>query len=143
MNKNTNVENFSTEFDISVFLRIGQSLCNNNDCVYKDNNLIFLKLDETIKSFENEKVSILNKIEILSLSNKKISDTLKKYESELNDSDLNNKFSIFENFKREKIKKIIERDTKIYNETFEKITNMYEQIIQIEENIKKTKMLYL
>ena len=141
MNKNTNVENFSTEFDISVFLRIGQSLCNNNDCVYKDNNLIFLKLDETIKSFENEKVSILNKIEILSLSNKKISDTLKKYESELNDS--NNKFSIFLNFKREKIKKIIERDTKIYNETFEKITNMYEQIIKIEENIKKTKMLYL
>lgn len=138
MNKNTNVENFSTEFDISVFLRIGQSLCNNDDCVYKDNNLKFLKLDETIQSFENEKVSILNKIEILSLSNKKISDTLKKYESELNDS--NNKFSIFGNFK---IKKIIERDTKIYNETFEKITNMYEQIIQIEENIKKTKMLYI
>jgi len=143
LNKNTNVENFSTEFDISVFLRIGQSLCNNNDCVYKDINLKFLKLDETIQSFENEKVSILNKIEILSLSNKKISDTLKKYESELNDSDLNNKFSIFLNFKREKIKKIIERDTKIYNETFEKITNMYEQIIEIEESIKKTKMLYL
>jgi DNA repair exonuclease SbcCD nuclease subunit len=139
LNKNTNVENFSTEFDISVFLRIGQSLCDNNDCVYKDNNLFFLKLDENIKSFENEKVSILNKIEILSLSNKKISDTLKKYESELNESDLNNKFSIFLNFKREKIKKIIERDTKIYNETFEKITNMYEQIIKIEENIKKTK----
>ena len=143
MNKNTNVENFSTEFDISVFLRIGQSLCNNNDCVYKDINLKFLKLDETIKSFENEKVSILNKIEILSLSNKKISDILKKYESELNDYDLNNKFSIFFNFKREKIKKIIERDTKIYNETFEKITNMYEQIIKIEEDIKKTKLVYL
>jgi hypothetical protein len=143
LNKNTNVENFSTEFDISVFLRIGQSLCNNNDCVYKDINLKFLKLDETIQSFENEKVSILNKIEILYLSNKKISDTLKKYESELNDSDLNNKFSIFLNFKREKIKKIIEIDTKIYNETFEKITNMYEQIIEIEESIKKTKMLYL
>ena len=143
MNKNTNVENFSTEFDISVFLRIGQALCNTNDCVYKDNNLIFLKLDETIKSFENEKVSILNKIEILSLSNKKISDTLKKFESELNDSDLNNKFSIFLNFKREKLKKIIERDTKIYNETFEKITNMYEQIIKIEEDIKKTKAFYL
>jgi hypothetical protein len=141
LNKNTNVENFSTEFDISVFLRIGQSLCN-NDCVYKDINLKFIKLDENIKSFENEKVSILNKIEILSLSNKKISDTLKKYESELNDSD-SNKFSIFLNFKREKIKKIIERDTKIYNETFEKITNMYEQIIQIEESIKKTKMLYI
>jgi hypothetical protein len=143
LNKNTNVENFSTEFDISVFLRIGQTLCDNNDCVYKDNNLFFLKLDEKMKSFENEKASILNKIEILSLSNKKISDTLKKYESELNDSDLNNKFSIFLNFKREKIKKIIERDTKIYNETFEKITNMYEQIIKIEEDIKKTKMLYI
>ena len=143
MNKNTNVENFSTEFDISVFLRIGQSLCDNNDCVYKDINLKFFKLDETIKSFENEKISILNKIEILSLSNKKISDTLKKYESELNDSDLNNKFSIFLNFKREKLKKIIERDTKIYNETFEKVTNMYEQIIAIEESIKKNKSLYI
>ena len=41
------------------------------------------------------------------------------------------------------VKKIIERDTKIYNETFEKITNMYEQIIKIEEDIKKTKLVYL
>jgi predicted nucleic acid-binding Zn-ribbon protein len=122
-------------------------MSNNSDMFFFKNNKTieeykgdFLKLDENIKSFENEKASILNKIEILTMSNKKISDTLRKYETELND--VNNKFSIFLNFKRSKIKKMIERDTKIYNETFEKVTNMYEQIIEIEEFIKKTKSLY-
>jgi predicted nucleic acid-binding Zn-ribbon protein len=123
-------------------------MSNNSDMFFFKNNKTieeykgdyFLKLDENIKSFENEKASILNKIEILTMSNKKISDTLRKYETELND--VNNKFSIFLNFKRAKIKKMIERDTKIYNETFEKVTNMYEQIIEIEESIKKTKSLY-
>jgi hypothetical protein len=104
----------------------------------------FLNLDE-LKSFEKEKASILSKIEILSTSNKKISDKLKDYECELDD--LNNKFSIFLNFKRAKIKKMIDRDSKIYNETFEKVTNMYEQIIaieeSIEESIKKNKSLYI
>ena len=127
-------------------------MSNNSDMFFFKNNKTieeykgdFLKLDENIKSFENEKASILNKIEILTMSNKKISDTLRKYETELND--VNNKFSIFLNFKRAKIKKMIERDTKIYNETFEKVTNMYEQIIaieeSIEESIKKNKSLYI
>ena len=122
-------------------------MSNNSDMFFFKNNKTieeykgdFLKLDENIKSFENEKASILNKIEILTMSNKKISDTLRKYETELND--VNNTFSIFLNFKRAKIKKMIERDTNIYNETFEKVTNMYEQIIEIEESIKKTKSLY-
>ena len=122
-------------------------MSNNSDMFFFKNNKTieeykgdFLKLDENIKSFENEKASILNKIEILTMSNKKISDTLRKYETELND--VNNTFSIFLNFKRAKIKKMIERDTKIYNETFEKVTNMYEQIIEIEASIKKTKSLY-
>ena len=122
-------------------------MSNNSDMFFFKNNKTieeykgdFLKLDENIKSFENEKASILNKIEILTMSNKKISDTLRKYETELND--VNNTFSIFLNFKRAKIKKMIERDTNIYNETFEKVTNMYEQIIEIEASIKKTKSLY-
>ena len=70
---------------------------------------------------------------------------MKDYECELDD--LNNKFSIFLNFKRAKIKKMIDRDSKIYNETFEKVTNMYEQIIaieeSIEESIKKNRSLYI
>ena len=134
-------------------MRIGQSLSNNNDNFFLKNTKTieqykridkFLNLDE-LKSFEKEKTDILNKIEILSTSNKKISDKLKEYECELDG--LNNKFSIFLNFKRAKIKKMIERDTKIYNETFEKVTNMYEQIIaieeSIEESIKKNKSLYI
>lgn len=153
MFKNNNNANFVTEFDSSVFLRMGQSLYNNNDMFFFKNTKTieeykgidkFLNLDE-LKTFENEKTDILNKIEILTTSNKKISDKLKEYECELDD--LNNKFSIFLNFKRAKIKKIIERDTKIYNETFEKVTNMYEQIIaieeSIEESIKKNKSLYI
>ena len=76
MIKNIDEANFSTEFDSQVFIRIGQALCNYN----KKDEDVFLNTNKTIediKSFENEKLNILNTIEILSISNKKISDKIK------------------------------------------------------------------
>lgn len=155
MIKNNSEDSFSNEFDSSVFIRIGQTLCNNYEqeneeklILFKTNKTIedykreyFVRLDEDIKSFENEKVNILNNIEILSISNKKISDKI-KFNIKLLEK-LQNKFSIFFTFyEKDNIKDVIKKDTMIYNETFEKITSLYEEIVKIDGYIKRTKSYY-
>lgn len=150
--KTIHEENFSQEFDSQVFIRIGQALCNynkkdeviflnTNKTIEHDKSDSILKLDEDIKSFENEKLNILNEIEILSTSNKKISDKI-KFNERLLDK-LKNKFFILHIYEKDNIKYMIQKDTLIYNETFEKIANLYEEIIKIDDKIKKTKTFYI
>lgn len=152
MMKTIHEENFSQEFDSQVFIRIGQALCNynkkdeviflnTNKTIEHDKSDSILKLDEDIKSFENEKLNILNEIEILSTSNKKISDKI-KFNERLLDK-LKNKFFILHIYEKDNIKYMIQKDTLIYNETFEKIANLYEEIIKIDDKIKKTKTFYI
>ena len=114
---------YDNQFDISVFIRIGQSLCYQNQ-FYKDNE------NET---FEIKKKELLDQIKYLTLSNKQLSDKIKLKENQLHN--LNNTFTILDFFtnkqKIAKLKKEIEEEIKIYNETFDNITNMYEEIEQI------------
>lgn len=112
---------FDNEFDISVFIRIGQSLCDQHQ-IYKE--------DDENEIFETKKRELLDQIEYLTLSNKKLSDKIKIKENELHD--LNNTFTILDYFtnkqKIAKLKKEVEEENKLYNDTFDKITNMYEEI---------------
>ena len=114
---------YDNEFDASVFIRIGQSLCDQIQ-IYKD--------DENEK-FETKKKELLEQIKYLTLSNKQLSDKIKLKENEL--YDLNNTFTILNFFtnkqKIAKLKKEIEEENRMYNETFDNITNMYEEIEQI------------
>ena len=114
---------YDNQFDISVFIRIGQSLCYQNQ-FYKDNE------NET---FEIKKKELLDQIKYLTLSNKQLSDKIKLKENQLHN--LNNTFTILDFFtnkqKIAKLKKEIKEEIKIYNETFDNITNMYEEIEQI------------
>ena len=114
---------YDNEFDASVFIRIGQSLCDQIQ-IYKD--------DENEK-FETKKKELLEQIKYLTLSNKQLSDKIKLKENEL--YDLNNTFTILDFFtnkqKIAKLKKEIEEENRMYNETFDNITNMYEEIEQI------------
>ena len=115
---------YDNEFDSSAFFKIGESMYNNNDSFCKD--------DEN-ETFETKKKELLDQIEYLTLSNKKLSDKIKLKENELHD--LNNTFTILDFFtnkqKIAKLKKEVEEENKIYNDTFDKITNMYEEIEQI------------
>lgn len=128
---NDNNEDFlyDNEFDRSVFIKIGESMYNNLDC--------FLIDEEKETMFETKK-ELLYQIEYLTLSNKKLSDKLKIKEIELHN--LNNKFTIFDFFtnkqKIAKLKKEVEEENKIYNDTFDKITNMYEEIEQIGQKFE-------
>ena len=78
MIKNNSDNDLSLKIDSSVFLRIGQSLCKDNEYSFIDVSLntktqeeykrdYFLKLDEIIKSFENKKNDILNDINFLTI----------------------------------------------------------------------------
>ena len=151
MIKNNSDNDLSLKIDSSVFLRIGQSLCKDNDYSFIDFPVnkktqeeykrdYFLKLDEIIKSFENKKNDILNKINFLTIHNKNISDKIKLQEYELHV--LQSKISFPWVLNKEKNKKLIQEDKKIYKETFEKITSLYEEIINLNEYIKKTKSYY-
>ena len=117
---------YDNEFDSSAFFKIGESMYNNNDSFCKD--------DEN-ETFETKKKELLVQIEYLTLSNKKLSDKIKLKENELYNS--NKTFKILDFFtnkqKIAKLKKEIEEENKIYTDTFEKITNMYEEI---EQNLK-------
>jgi hypothetical protein len=151
MIKNNSDNDLSLKIDSSVFLRIGQSLCKDNEYSFIDVSLntktqeeykrdYFLKLDEIIKSFENKKNDILNDISFLTIHNKKISDKIKLQEYELNI--IQSKISFPWVLNKEKNKKLIQEDKKIYKETFEKITSLHEEIINLNEYIKKTKSYY-
>jgi citrate synthase len=120
---------YDNEFDASVFIRIGQSLCDQHQ-IYKE--------DDENEIFETKKRELLDQIEYLTLSNKKLSDKIKIKENELHD--LNNTFTILDFFtnkqKIAKLKKEVEEENKLYNDTFDKITNMYEEIDQIGQKFK-------
>lgn len=120
---------YDNEFDASVFIRIGESMYNDLDCYYKDDD------NERV---ETKKKELLDQIEYLTLSNKKLSDKIKIKENELHD--LNNTFTILDFFtnkqKIAKLKKEVEEENKIYNDTFDKITNMYEEIEQIGQKFE-------
>jgi len=121
---NDNNQDFlcDNEFDRSAFIKIGESMYNNMSCFIKD--------DETELTFETKKNELLDQIECLTLSNKKLSDKIKIKEIEL--YNLNNTFTLFDFFtnkqKIAKLKKEVEEENKIYNDIFDKITNMYEEI---------------
>ncbi len=109
---------------IEVFITIGQSLV--EECV---------NFEYEINELENKKIKIFEEIEKLSLSNKKLSDKIK--ENEVNLTKLNkNKFSFFYKSNKEHLYKVLTDDQKLYDETFEQISELYEEIIQITEKIK-------
>jgi hypothetical protein len=151
MIKNNSDNDLSLKIDSSVFLRIGQSMCEDNNYYFIDVSLniktqeqykrdYFLKLDESIKSFEDQKNDILNKINFLTITNKKTSDKIKLQEYEL--AFLEKKLSFPWVLNKENFKNSIQNNKNLYKETFEKITNLHEQIINLNEYIKKTKSYY-
>ena len=128
MNSDKNDFLYDNEFDISVFIRIGQSLCYQNQFYKDDENEIF----------EIKKKELLDKIEYLTLSNKKLSDKIKIKEIELHN--LNKNFTILDFFtnkqKISKLKKELQEENQIYNYTFDKITTMYDEIGKIGQKFE-------
>ncbi len=71
----------------------------------------------------------------MSLLNKKLSDSIKENEIKLQELS-NMKFLFFSKSNKQNLQKILENDTKLYNENFAKISDLYEQLIEITEQLK-------
>lgn len=110
------------EFDGRVFILIGQSLSND----YQE-----------IANFEAEKkekiLELNNLIEISTKLTCKIKENEKLLEKE------KGKFKLFSS--ERKLSKIIEEDTQIYNDIFAKISDLHEDILNIDKLIEKIKDL--
>ena len=136
------------EFDARVFIMIGQSLSNSEETEESVSIIQSLKksqedyqreyiqkLYQDIADFEAEKaeknLELNNLIEIST----KLTSKIKENENNLKKE--KEKFKLFSS--ERKLSKIIEEDMKIYKEIFAKISNLHEDILNIDKWIVKTK----
>lgn len=140
------------EFDARVFIMIGQSLSvsdSNSEETEESVSIIqslkksqedyqreyIQKLYQDIADFEAEKaeknLELNNLIEIST----KLTSKIKENENNLKKE--KEKFKLFSS--ERKLSKIIEEDMKIYKEIFAKISNLHEDILNIDKWIVKTK----
>ena len=122
------------EFDARVFILIGQSLSTFINVNEEEDHK---KLNQDILNFESEKkeknLELNNLIEISTKLTSKIKENERLLEKE------KEKFKLFSS-ERELIK-IIEEDTQIYNDIFAKISDLHEDILNIDKLIEKFKDL--
>ena len=122
------------EFDARVFILIGQSLITFINVNEEEDHK---KLNQDILNFESEKteknLELNNLIEISTKLTSKIKENEKLLEKE------KGKFKLFSS--ERKLSKIIEEDTQIYNDIFAKISDLHEDILNIDKLIEKIKDL--
>ena len=127
------------EFDARVFILIGQSLSNESE----ESNNIIKSLNKTqenyqreyIANFEAEKIEKSKELENLIEISTKLTSKIKANEEQLKKE--KEKFKLFSS--ERKLSKIIEEDTQIYNDFFAKISNLHEDLLNIDKRISKTK----
>jgi hypothetical protein len=122
------------EFDARVFILIGQSLSTFINVNEEEHHK---KLNQDILNFESEKteknLELNNLIEISTKLTSKIKENERLLEKE------KGKFKLFSS--ERKLSKIIEKDTQIYNDIFAKISDLHEDILNINKLIEKIKDL--
>lgn len=122
------------EFDARVFILIGQSLSTFINVNEEEDHK---KLNQDILNFESEKaeknLELNNLIEISTKLTSKIKENERLLEKE------KEKFKLFSS--ERKLIKIIEEDTQIYNDIFAKISDLHEDILNIDKLIEKIKDL--
>jgi hypothetical protein len=120
------------EFDARVFILIGQSLSTFINVNEEEDHK---KLNQDILNFESEKaeknLELNNLIEISTKLTSKIKENERLLEKE------KGKFKLFSS--ERKLSKIIEEDTQIYTDIFAKISELHEDLLNIDKLIAKKK----
>ena len=131
--------------DKNIFFKLGNHLYNNNN--YLINNEIFEKNKKTYDEYKQNYIDKLNnqnkfldnlkkeltiKINELTLKNKNISDEIKFEQNKFN-----NKSFFYNLFNKDNISHKINENNQLYNLNFETITELYEEIVNIDFYIKK------
>lgn len=130
--------------DKNIFFKLGNHLYNNKN--YEINYEIFEKDKKTYDEYKKNYIDKLNnqnkflknlkqeltiKINELTLKNKNISDEIKSEQNKLKNK------SFYGYFKKDNILQKVNDNNNYYNLNFETITELYEEIINIDEYIKK------
>jgi septal ring factor EnvC (AmiA/AmiB activator) len=133
------------ELNGNVFIIIGQSLSDSkSDIIINDiKQSITLKksqeddkkLNQDITNFEEEKSEKILELNNLIEISTKLTSKIKENEAQLKKE--KEKFKLFSS--ERKLSKIIEEDTQIYKEMFAKISELHEDILNIDKLIEKIK----
>lgn len=142
---------YITECTNISFIRIGISLTNDSDFIEQDEKNIYYiksydevyfdylsKLDKKIDRLFYKQEKIQEQINIFTLENKITSDNIKFLESKLNNKNILSIIKYYSS-KEDLVIQLNEENQK-YNNTFNNITKLYETILEIDEEIKNTKM---
>ena len=145
-------DEYITECTNISLIRIGISLTNETDFIDSDSDqqniyiksydeLYFdylTKLDKKIDRLFYKQEQIQEKINKLTLENKITSDNIKFLELKLSNKNILSIIKYYSS-KENLVIKLFEENKK-YNNTFNDITKLYETILEIDEEIKNTKM---
>jgi len=141
---------FITELDRNTFLRIGQSLVPNSGLDEDENDVIIktdeevrheylTKIDHKLDSLLYKQKQLLKKINELTLENNTTLENMKTLKAKIN-----NKVEIISLIRlylnKEKFKNQLNEETEKYCNVFDIITQLHEQVLEIEEQIKNTKI---
>lgn len=145
-------DEYITECTNISLIRIGISLTNETDFIDSDSDqqniyiksydeLYFdylTKLDKKIDRLFYKQEQIQEKINKLTLENKITSDNIKFLELKISNKNILSIIKYYSS-KENLVIKLFEENKK-YNNTFNDITKLYETILEIDEEIKNTKM---
>ena len=133
---------FITELDRNTFLRIGQSLVPNSG-LKKDEREVIIKTNEEVRheyltKIDHKLDSLVYKQEQLLLENNTTLENMKKLKAKIN-----NKGSIISlitlYLNKEDLENQHNEETEKYCNVFVIITQLHEEVLEIEEQIKNTK----
>lgn len=149
MNKEDMYTDFIAELDRNAFLRIGQSLVSNSG-LDEDENDVIIKTDEEVRHEYLTKIDhkivnllykqeqLLEKINVLTLENNTTLENMKNLKAKIN-----NKGGIISMIRlylnKEELESQHNEETEKYCNVFDIITQLHEQVLEIEEQIKNTK----
>jgi hypothetical protein len=138
---------FISEVQRNVFLRVGQTLINEFEPksniyikTYEESKFEYLaKIDNKLDALFYKQEKILEQINVLTLENKNTLDNITVYEEQLHCKNIFTMIKIYS--KREYLQMQLDNDKTKYITTFGIITKLHEDILEIDEQIKNTKLL--
>jgi hypothetical protein len=149
MNNEDMYKDFIAELDRNAFLRIGQSLVSNSG-LDEDENDVIIKTDEEVRHEYLTKIDhkicdllykqeqLLEKINVLTLENNTTLENMKTLKAKINKKDgIISFIRLYLN--KEELEKQHNEETEKYCNVFDIITQLHEQVLEIEEQIKNTK----
>ena len=139
---------FITELDRNTFLRIGQSLVSNSGLNRDECDVIIntdeevrheylTKIDHKLDNLLYKQEQLLQKINDLTLENNATLENRKNLKAKINNKSIISFITLY--FNKEELENQHNEETEKYCNVFVIITQLHEEVLEIDEQIKNTK----